>query len=198
VANSASKELTKLRTEVPHYFAKSELYHDALKILYDYRFKLNAHRFIHELFDRVLLNEEALGHFGRAGNKFTPAIIADIQKMNKPDILNILGLEQAREQKGEGKTDSTSSPSLLNQKKAQTLEPKKVIIGFVGFACFDFDFSNKGEERKGKEWKGKVRARFPFCLVGKGLGKVVEGYLRILWENSFHSSIVNNMTQDHL
>ena len=67
VANSASKELTKLRTEVPHYFGRSELYHDVLKTLYDYRFKLNAHRFVHELFDRVLLNEEALNHWSKPG-----------------------------------------------------------------------------------------------------------------------------------
>ena len=71
VANSASKELTKLRTEVPHYFARSELYHDILKTLYDYRFKLNAHRFVHELFDRVLLNEEALNQWSKPGKTST-------------------------------------------------------------------------------------------------------------------------------
>lgn len=67
VASSASKQLTKLRTEVPHYFARPELYHDVLAILYNYRYKLNAHRFIHELFDRVLLNEEALKHWNTPG-----------------------------------------------------------------------------------------------------------------------------------
>lgn len=138
VANSASKQLTKLRTEVPHYFARSELYHDVLEILYSYRYKLNAHRFIHELFDRVLLNEEALKHWNTPGRKFTKAIIADLQKLNKPDLLTILGLSQSPlTLVGKDPSTAATAPTAQSQaqgqqkkKEAQTLDAKKLVVGF--------------------------------------------------------------------
>ncbi|KAI8586531.1 Rapamycin-insensitive companion of mTOR, N-term-domain-containing protein [Geranomyces variabilis] len=60
LANAASKALSKFRTEAPHLFTSAPLYLVVLHMLAVYHFRLTARRFIHELFDKVIWDSDAI------------------------------------------------------------------------------------------------------------------------------------------
>ncbi|TPX62078.1 hypothetical protein PhCBS80983_g00632 [Powellomyces hirtus] len=60
LANAASKSLSRLRNEYPDVFTSASLYLSVVHMLSFYHFRLTARRFIHELFDKVVWDRDAL------------------------------------------------------------------------------------------------------------------------------------------
>ncbi|KAJ1916824.1 hypothetical protein H4219_003557 [Mycoemilia scoparia] len=86
---SASRMIAKLRTSHPHYFKLLPLYRHALKIVSKYRYRLNTHRFIHDMFNVQLstfLNE--LG----ASDGFLSSMYAQLQSSGYPNPGSGIGL----------------------------------------------------------------------------------------------------------
>lgn len=160
VASAASRNLSKWRSEYPAYFCSFPLYLEVHRLTNLYHYKLNARRYILDLFERVSFNKDQLDmldgskyyQFGKYTNAVhSDKVLSDL--LRQTNTWNAVFAPPPNEAKGKPPKDgdsadsscenssaeeasdlsnssSSSSKSSVKGKATQSLQPKKVTVGF--------------------------------------------------------------------